>query len=103
MNNEPFSDITTIDCKGIKTIEDLHNLLAEELLFPSFYGNNWDAFWDAITGLVEMPKSLTLINFEHIEKMFPKDWAILKKCLEDMNTQYPNINCKVNYSPTNTR
>jgi RNAse (barnase) inhibitor barstar len=98
MDNEPFSDIVTIDCKNVKTINELHELLAEELLFPSFYGNNWDAFWDAITGLVEMPLLLTITNYSYIESKFSKDWEIFKKCLSDMNKEYPNINCRVMYS-----
>ncbi|MFE9574497.1 barstar family protein [Streptomyces sp. NPDC006692] len=29
--------------------------LEREFDFPYFYGRNWDAFWDAVTGLVEIP------------------------------------------------
>ncbi len=98
MENVPFNDIVTMDCKTVKTISELHDLLAQELVFPSFYGNNWDAFWDAITGLIEMPKFLTFKNFSYIESRFPKDWEILKKCLSDMNSKYPSINCQAVYA-----
>ena len=93
MDNESI----ILDCADIKTIAELHNLFANELSFPSFYGQNWDAFWDAITGLVGMPKTLTFVNYRHLKENFPQDWKILEACLADMNSKYPSINCKVIY------
>lgn len=87
-----------IDCSDIKTIDGFHMLLADKLLFPSFYGKNWDAFWDSITGLVQMPKQLTFKNYSLLKNSFPKDSKILEECLSDMLTKYPDINCKVNYN-----
>jgi RNAse (barnase) inhibitor barstar len=93
LNNE-----IVIDCATVKTIEGFHTLLADKLSFPSFYGKNWDAFWDAITGLVEMPGQLTFINYSHFKQKFPQDSKILKEFLADMVTKYPTINCKVTYA-----
>ena len=68
-------------------IKHLHDTFAERLYFPEFYGNNWDAFWDSISGIVEMPKNLTLINWKKFEKTFKKDAKILKEIIEDYNKQ----------------
>lgn len=46
--------LVEIDLRAITSAEELHSLLMESLNFPGWYGANWDAFWDAITGLVEM-------------------------------------------------
>jgi RNAse (barnase) inhibitor barstar len=86
-----------IDCSSIKTIENFHSLLADKLSFPSFYGKNWDAFWDTITGLVEMPAQLTFQNYSQFKNSFPTDSKILEECFADMILKYPDINCKVNY------
>jgi RNAse (barnase) inhibitor barstar len=76
-----------IDLGRIVNIKHLHDTFAERLYFPEFYGNNWDAFWDSIVGIVEMPKNLTLTNWEKFEKTFKKDSKILKEIIEDYNNQ----------------
>ncbi|MFK1128324.1 barstar family protein [Pseudomonas aeruginosa] len=50
--------IVTIDLGGVQGKEELHECLAQALEFPDWYGRNWDAFWDSITGLVDMPEVL---------------------------------------------
>ncbi|MET8693939.1 barstar family protein [Streptomyces bauhiniae] len=55
----------TIDVSGLSDERALHRVLRRELGFPDFYGNNWAAFWDAITGLVRIPGHLRfLVEFE---------------------------------------
>ncbi|WP_078662734.1 barstar family protein [Streptomyces bicolor] len=39
----------------VRDAGELQRLLQRELLLPDFYGRNWNAFWDAITGLVALP------------------------------------------------
>ena len=86
-----------VDCSTVSTDKDFQRLLSDRLAFPSFYGKNWDAFWDAVTGLVEMPKQLTFKNYKQFKNRFPADCRILEKCLNDMNDKYPSIDCKVVY------
>lgn len=75
-----------IDLAEIKTVQELHSKFKKELDFPDFYGMNWDAFWDSITGLVEMPEKLVLLNWNSFEIKFPKDSGILKHLTEDFNS-----------------
>ncbi|WP_405554065.1 barstar family protein [Streptomyces sp. NBC_01171] len=44
-----------LEVSGLPDERALHLLLQRELGFPDFYGKNWGAFWDAITGLVWIP------------------------------------------------
>lgn len=87
----------TIDVSRVNTRLELHALLAKSLSFPSFYGNNWDAFWDAITGLVEMPDVLEFRGIEQLKKSLPKDAVQLITCLNDLGKDYPEIRCAVRY------
>jgi RNAse (barnase) inhibitor barstar len=64
-------------------VEQLHAQLQEKLQFPAFYGKNWDAFWDAITGLVELPERIRLLGWASFEARFPRDASIMQKCLSD--------------------
>lgn len=80
-------DLKTIDLDLAVNIKHLHEIFMEHLDFPDFYGKNWDAFWDAITGLVEMPKELRLANWSGFEKKFEKESKILKQIITDFNKE----------------
>ena len=49
-----------INFSAITTKDELQKLLMNKLNFPEFYGMNRDAFWDSITGLVEMPEKIEI-------------------------------------------
>ncbi len=88
----------TIDFKDVEDSKGIHKLLKEKLDFPHFYGNNWDAFWDSITGLVEMPEELILLNTSILKEKLPRDYKSFKSCLEDMEKEYPKWASKTNWS-----
>jgi len=43
----------TVDCTKISDKAELHKVLAEELSFPDWYGNNLDALYDCLTGIAD--------------------------------------------------
>ncbi len=61
-----------LDISDIKSTEELYKLLKYEFKLPAFYGMNWDAFWDSITGLVAMPGELEITGLEKFSKPFLK-------------------------------
>ncbi|HWO97346.1 MAG TPA: barstar family protein [Bacillus sp. (in: firmicutes)] len=98
MSNERES-IVTIDVTNIKTANELHLLLKEKLEFPDFYGENWDAFWDAITGLVApLPNKVIFHGWSELEKNLPSDAKIMKECFHDYNEDFPNWKSEVVFS-----
>ena len=90
-------DTVELDVSGIKTATQLHELLKNQLRFPSWYGCNWDAFWDSITGFVEMPKTLKLIGWALLEANLPSDAALMKRCLNEMELKFPALAATVVY------
>jgi RNAse (barnase) inhibitor barstar len=78
-----------IDLSEVTSAAELHALLRESLGFPDWYGCNWDAFWDAITGLVEMPVNLQISGWQRFSSRLPRDARLMQKCLADMTTEYP--------------
>ncbi|KQW40913.1 MULTISPECIES: barstar family protein [Pseudomonas] len=80
-----------IDLNGVMSSNELHSTLREALGFPDWYGCNWDAFWDAITGLVEMPVQLKISGWDALCKRLPKDAELMRKCLEDLSLEYPSL------------
>lgn len=92
MEDKPVPETITINCKEAQDIKGLHRLLAQALDFPSFYGNNWNALWDAITGLVEMPENLVFINFNHLKTAFPEQWKIMEDLLDEWLAREKKLN-----------
>lgn len=86
-----------VDFTNVDSTFQLHRLLSDALGFPSCYGNNWDAFRDAITGLVEMPEELHLIGWNIFAGRFPHDAQKMKSCLDDMARQFPGLAARVKY------
>lgn len=70
-----------IDVGPVHSERALHAVLKRELDFPAFYGMNWGAFWDAITGLVEMPDCLCFVHWAELELRVPSVAAELRRQL----------------------
>ncbi|MBP2100007.1 barstar family protein [Enterococcus rivorum] len=87
----------TIDLKGVSTKEKLQILLKQNLDFPDYYGENWDAFWDTITGLVELPEKITFEHWLDIEKTITIEANTLKEMLNNFNKKYPMMKSEVTY------
>ncbi|QDU18282.1 barstar family protein [Urbifossiella limnaea] len=84
-----------IDLSAVTTPGELHTVLASALGFPDFYGRNWAAFWDAITGLVEMPRRLRLVGWAGFAAQLPDEARHLRGCLADALTQFPEWSAAV--------
>jgi RNAse (barnase) inhibitor barstar len=76
-----------IDVSFVETARELHGVLKEALGFPGFYGMNWDAFRDAITGLVHMPSELVFTGWAELERRLPAAASSLQGCL----TEYERV------------
>ncbi|MER7708888.1 CPCC family cysteine-rich protein [Kitasatospora sp. NPDC097605] len=78
-----------IDVGAVQDDHALHAVLKRELGFPSFYGMNWNAFWDAITGLVTMPRELHFTGWPELERRCPGSAAQLRRQLTDLADARP--------------
>lgn len=88
----------TIDMKGVSNKDELQFLLKRKLDFPDFYGENWDAFWDTITGLVELPEKIIFENWLDLENLLPFEAKSLKDLLQDFDKEYPTMKSEVLYN-----
>ncbi|MFO6497607.1 barstar family protein [Bacillus sp. HSf4] len=95
--HEERKEKITLDVSNIQDSNELHNALKEKLEFPDFYGMNWDAFWDAITGLVELPKTIIFEGWGNIEEKLPTDSQTLVNIFKEFNEEYPFMECEVVY------
>ena len=86
-------DVIIIDLLNIQSPQELHLKFKTELGFPDFYGMNWDAFRDAINGLVEMPEEMILKNWKTLETRMPSDAEILKSLIANFNRE--SVDCEI--------
>lgn len=89
--------VIKIDLSPINESNQLHSTLSNALGFPDWYGQNWDAFWDAITSLVEMPIKLELVGWRVFSEHLPRDARLMRQCLTDMTIEYPDLAPEVHY------
>ncbi|MGC5700756.1 barstar family protein [Pseudomonas sp. NFXW11] len=78
-----------IDLQHINDPQQLQRLLRDALNFPDSYGCNWDAFWDAISGLVELPRQLRLQGWAAFAQRLPDQALQLERSLERLRRDYP--------------
>ena len=50
-----------LDFSECKYIGSLHAMIREKLNLPEWYGNNLDALWDALTGLIKTPVEIKIV------------------------------------------
>ena len=78
----------TVDFTNVKTRENYYNALISGLKFPSWCGKNPDAIWDMMTGYIDYPASITVINLNALPKDFDEDKGILLEMFEDLGKRY---------------
>lgn len=93
--NQSRQDKRILDVSKIQSLTELHCLLKKNLELPEYYGMNWDAFWDAITGLIELPETLIFEGWNDFKERLPEESQILIDILNDFNEQNPHEKCSV--------
>lgn len=78
----------TIDVSDARDGQQLHTALSQAFDFPSFYGMNWAAFWDAITGLVEIPDHVRFLGWGNLATRLPREANVLRDSLDRYRDQY---------------
>ncbi|PGS03613.1 MULTISPECIES: barstar family protein [Bacillus] len=97
MDNSRKEEIL-INVGNVSNEQELQKLLKEKLDSPNFYGENWNAFWDTITGLVELPETIVFKNWGEFERKLSEDANLLKNMLNKFNEKYPSLKSNIIYS-----
>ncbi|APV48892.1 hypothetical protein BWI17_03860 [Betaproteobacteria bacterium GR16-43] len=86
-------DELTIDVGFASTGNSLHEMFAAVLGFPSYYGMNWDAFWDCVRDSEQssMPKHLVLTGMSHLKERLPEDARKLRDIVSDLKQKRPEL------------
>ncbi len=80
-----------INISGVYNADDLHEVIAEALPLPEYYGGNLDALYDVLTDIFE-DTELKFINCYEAEVMMPKYMMTFKKMCKDAAEENPHLN-----------
>ena len=86
---QAMTNNVTIDLAGINSKVAIHQAFKQHLGFPDWYGPSWDALWDAIIAVVEMPDEVVLRNWQEFAEACPKDMQILRQVMHDYQAECP--------------
>ncbi|CAK0752796.1 Barstar [Azospirillaceae bacterium] len=67
----------------IASSREFYQTLKTQLGAPEWTGNNCDALWDLLTGLIEGPKLIVWLHSEHSKKNLGPDFEKLLSVLKD--------------------
>jgi RNAse (barnase) inhibitor barstar len=81
----------SIDLAFVKTKFDLFQIFANTFLFPKYFGNNWDAFYDVLSENISQIKDkkihLILGSYDIFKSQFlDSDREIFESILDDIST-----------------
>lgn len=79
-----YKDKYTLDFSQIKYFGDIHKVIKNELDFPDYYGENWDAFWDCLTDMVGRAINIEIIGLDRAYKLFGKEAEMICSILKEL-------------------
>lgn len=74
-----------IDLANIASLAELHQTFKDNLNFPEYYGMNWDAFWDCVNSIDDMPDTLYLTGWQQFGLRFPHEQSLLTELIDGYN------------------
>lgn len=57
-----------VDFADVKYYLQFHDVIRDSLEFPAYYGRNWDALWDCLQEIVNLPTHIQIKNLEVLQK-----------------------------------
>lgn len=90
--------VVTINMESIKTPMQFQSIIKQMLCMPAFYGMNWDAFWDSITGLIAMPDELVLNGWHIYKSIQQEDAELFEEIMKDYNELTDCKHCECIYN-----
>ena len=89
-----YKEKYTLDFSNVQQYGDIHQIIKKELDFPDYYGENWSAFWDCLTEMIDEEEVLyiEMIGLEVLHQIFShaldKILEILKRLKHYDNESY---------------
>ena len=80
-----------IDGDKINSENDFHDVISKELDFPDYYGRNWDALWDCLSGHAETDVLITISCSSSMKNKLGKDFDKIVEIFERTHNLCPEF------------
>ena len=78
-----------VDLSTVQTAADLLAVVSDALGLPGRFGNNLDAFGEALIRAVDLPSTLSLSSWNRVAELMPRDSELLLECFRELGKMYP--------------
>ena len=80
-----------IELHDIVSSQQIHERLASIFSFPDCYGQNWDAFNDCFDEYGPETGTITIKDWDSLNKRLPRDAHLLRSCLINSENGRDNL------------
>jgi ribonuclease inhibitor len=86
-----------IDVGDARTRDELHQILAEALRFPDYYGKDWDAFWDCVRDpeQSDVPRGVVIKGIAALGSTLEREVRIFQECITGLKDERPDISIAI--------
>ena len=71
-----------LDFSKVQYFDEIHKIIKDALDFPDYYGENWSAFWDCLTDMVDDPIRIQIFGLDVFQRKFPESCAKMLEILD---------------------
>ena len=69
-----------LDFSNVKYVGEFHSIIKKSFQqsvegFPDFYGGNFAALWDVLTGFIELPVEISITGIDKIKDVDLRDYG----------------------------
>ncbi|MFS0722498.1 barstar family protein [Paenibacillus sp. 1P07SE] len=83
--------VAVLDGGCIKSKDELHACLAEQMELPGHYGANLDALWDMLTGWVRMPLTVRWLQYDLCRERLGEDCEHVLQLFREAEQELPGF------------
>ncbi len=81
----------TLDFSGIRSKQELHDLLIRQFRLPDYYGRNLDALWDCLLGSFAEDTTIVIRNLQALPEPLQPLAASLRALFLDLDSEEAHV------------
>lgn len=86
-----------INLGGVNTYGEFYQAIIQGLQFPDWCGDNPDAIWDLLTGYMEYPAQISVIDSGSLPQELLGEFALIKETFSETEKWFEKLHTKVKF------